>query len=79
MESNDTLGAGSYPTPPESDVKDYRVTFTCSCVATAVIQARSREEMEDYLVNSTLNELRYDCDLEFHDLEFEDLLDCEEE
>lgn len=46
MESNDTLGAGSYPAPPEDKEKCYR--FKCLCEVEIDCWGKNKEDAEQY-------------------------------
>lgn len=74
---SDTLGAGSYPEPPKTGVKEYTFRFNCNCIASTSIQAKDYEEAEEELRSRFL--LGTDYDIVFEDLDVEDILNYEVE
>lgn len=72
-------GSGSYSEPPEEGLKDYTITFNCSCIARVCIQAKSIKEAEEMLKNANLYDLKYKYDFELDEVDFEEIKNIIEE
>lgn len=70
-------GGGSYPEPLKTGVNEYTFTFNCYCKATTSVQAKSYEEAEEILRETFL--LGHDYDIDFKELDVEDIIECEVE
>lgn len=74
---NDTLGAGSYPEPPETYYKEYTFTLKCLTKVKVSTLAKNQEEAEKEIKEEDL--LQSDYDIFFENLKVEDIISCEVE
>lgn len=65
-------GAGSYPEPPNTHVKEYTLTLQVTCMAKTTIQAKSLQEAESLLREADLNITQIE-DYDIYDVEVEKL------